>query len=85
MTRTLDPRDVRGVYRPLHPFDSRVVRRYVGEGFVTENEYKAHLASLPDLAGKFDEVDPTADGELATRKTAPRYDYDAPEETPDEE
>ncbi|MCK6526418.1 hypothetical protein L6R50_02265 [Myxococcota bacterium] len=60
---------LQGTYRPSHPFDNRVVQRYIREGYVSQEEYQAHLDSLEDCAGKYDLVDPLGDGELAAART----------------
>lgn len=41
----------------LKKVDVRTAHRYVAKGKLTQKEYEAHLASLPDLAEESDSVD----------------------------
>ena len=36
-------------------FDVRVVKRYIEEGILTQEEYEAYLKNLPDVSSKVDE------------------------------
>jgi hypothetical protein len=36
-------------------FDVRVVKRYIEEGILTQEEYEAYLRNLPDVSSKVDE------------------------------